>query len=226
MSKIIETIEKLMRHSESAKSIGSIAEAEAFAVQARKLMTEHKVEMHEINLTGELEGEQVEQCEVFATDFGQRSLSKIAVNQLKVATALAPAYYCLAVGLRGCNNLVVFGLKSDRERFVQALDAILATAAALCQRDLDGAYNAGRNFRASWYHGFAIGLHEKVQSELAREKQESSSTALVVIKSAMDKVKEAASQSNGKNMKSQANTSDMTAKHLGYRAAMNSKQLD
>lgn len=47
---IIEKLRKLIAMEQSARSIGSLAEAEAFASKVQELLSKHKLEMSEIEL--------------------------------------------------------------------------------------------------------------------------------------------------------------------------------
>ena len=49
-NKILEKIKKLIRHKESAEKIGSISEAEAFAVKIQKLLNEYNISLSDIDL--------------------------------------------------------------------------------------------------------------------------------------------------------------------------------
>lgn len=45
---VMELLAKLMRHEQSAREVGSLAEAEAFASKVQAMLTKHKLEMSEI----------------------------------------------------------------------------------------------------------------------------------------------------------------------------------
>lgn len=45
---IISRIKKLLKHAESAKNLGSLAEAEAFSLKANELLLEHNIQMMEV----------------------------------------------------------------------------------------------------------------------------------------------------------------------------------
>ena len=52
-AEIVDKLAKMIRHEQSARQIGSIAEAEAFAAQVQHLLTKHGLEMSEIDFAEE-----------------------------------------------------------------------------------------------------------------------------------------------------------------------------
>jgi hypothetical protein len=55
---IISRIKKLLKHAESAKSIGSLKEAEVFAAKAQELLMEYNVTMMEVAMAAEKDNDQ------------------------------------------------------------------------------------------------------------------------------------------------------------------------
>lgn len=55
---IISRIKKLLKHAESAKSIGSLAEAEAFSAKAQQLLMEYNISMMDVNKAADKDEDQ------------------------------------------------------------------------------------------------------------------------------------------------------------------------
>lgn len=60
-SAVVEKLQKLINHEKSARSIGSIAEAETFAAKIADLLFTHKLEMSDIEIADEERDEPIAQ---------------------------------------------------------------------------------------------------------------------------------------------------------------------
>lgn len=67
---IIEKLRKLIAMEQSARSIGSLAEAEAFASKVQELLSKHKLEMSEIELDEQEESDPIDWEEVRTDEAG------------------------------------------------------------------------------------------------------------------------------------------------------------
>lgn len=64
MATIVEKIQKLLNHEQSARSIGNLAEAEAFSAKIASLLFAHKLSMSEVEVAREEIDEPVEQQDI------------------------------------------------------------------------------------------------------------------------------------------------------------------
>ena len=53
MENVIDKLRKIMAHAASAREIGNLAEAEAFAAKAQELLLRHKLDMTEVEFAAE-----------------------------------------------------------------------------------------------------------------------------------------------------------------------------
>jgi hypothetical protein len=204
-AEIVERLAKMIRHEQSAREIGSIAEAEAFASQVQFLLTKHGLEMSEI----EFESEEVEPIgEEWARSHDHDSPIPYESHRVQwqedLAYAIALNNNC-ALLVTGSNSVCFVGRPSDRQiclslfRYFAYLALDLADKTAAEQRAAEreklktklGRYYSGADFRwhmvrykASFCAGFshALGLrfHEQRQElEQEAETKAEQSNALI-----------------------------------------------
>jgi len=117
MSAILGTLSKLIAHEKSARSIGSVEEAEAFAAKIQELMFKHKLEMTDVEYAEQEKNEPV--LAEFMTEEELTGETRRSVTQQSwvgiLMDACAKANFCRAIGSRGKgNSYTVFGRVSDR----------------------------------------------------------------------------------------------------------------
>lgn len=192
--KAISRIEKLFVHAESAHRIGSQAEAEAFAAKARELMVKHKLELVDLDLSGEASSSSEPEVHyVNATEWGDREKKRSVTWREALAWRLAPAYFCKMLRQSGrTNGIIIIGAPEDKDAFLRGFQTLLAVAEDLCSKDYDqwtaSSGYLDRTWKTSWYDGFVKGVHERVQAEMLKEKQNLEEHALVAVKDQMAKV--------------------------------------
>lgn len=117
MASVIEMLQKLIAHEQSARTVGSIAEAEAFATRIQEILTKHKLSRTEVEAE-HLEGDD---------PVGHSRIESKKVNNdewfLILAQGVASNFYCRAIdeswkkqrGFRRDKAAVIFvGRESDR----------------------------------------------------------------------------------------------------------------
>lgn len=114
-SEIMELLAKLMRHEQSAREIGSLAEAEAFASKVQKLLTEHKLEMSEIQFVQREQDEPIGQEVVSATTIGVKRRNKRVEWQEVLAYSIARCNGCQLLITQVSNTVFFVGRTSDRQ---------------------------------------------------------------------------------------------------------------
>ena len=219
--KILSTIEKLLKHSESAAKIGSQKEAEAFAVQARQLMVQHKIELSELDLQDECPEEEVTKEFVSPNAWGDEQQKRKTPWKVAMAYVLAPSYFCSVLGMKGSNGMVVIGTNSDREAFICAIQGLFVAAEALCDSAYASHIRAGgrkdNTWRRSYLFGFANGMRDRIEIEKVREKEENSTSDLMVINNQVQRVNNVLSQT--KTVKTSNSTGrNANARDKGYQA--------
>jgi len=132
---ITDKLAKLLRHAESAKAIGSIAEAEAFAAQAQKLLTQHGLSMSDIEIEQEqAEAEQPEQTYHKADTFGEKRKRTAIIWQVDLMGYISRANNCKSLMIEGSNTQVLVGFKSDKEVCIALFAYFVHLAQDVCNR--------------------------------------------------------------------------------------------
>lgn len=178
-AEIIDRLAKMIRHEQSARQIGSIPEAEAFASQVQLLLTKHGLEMSEIELeTEEVEPIGEEWARSHEADSPVPYVSHRVEWQEELAFAIAQNNNC-ALLVTGSNSVCFVGRPSDRQiclslyRYFAALALDIADKSATERRADErtklkqklGRYYTGADlrwhmvrFKASFCAGFSHAL--------------------------------------------------------------------
>lgn len=86
---IIDKLAKMLRHQESAKAIGSIAEAEAFATRIQELLDKHKLEMSDIQFSEQEAAEPIDYDVIAPRHLGIKEERKRVEWQEDLAMSIA-----------------------------------------------------------------------------------------------------------------------------------------
>ncbi len=117
MNPIIEKLRKLIAHERSARSIGNLAEAEAFAAKVQDLLTAHKLEMSEVDFQAREDGEPIDWERVDGHEInGGGSRTKV-YWRVRIAKAVAKVNSCDVVNNSASRGTAFFfvGRTSDRQ---------------------------------------------------------------------------------------------------------------
>ena len=197
---LITRVAKLKAHADSAKDLGNLKEAEAFATKVQALLTEHKLEMSEIEFTDYVESEPVEQEWLSGEDYGQGRKSKRTLWVQTLASGIARTNSCKIVVQTGSNSICFIGKKSDREivtylftMLVPELDKISRREQRLAKRDWNEWHEFPRNWRRSWLEGAADGIYNRLKDAEKKAEQQAglaTGNALVRLTSAKQEVEQ------------------------------------
>lgn len=207
-SPIIEKLRKLIAHEKSARSVGSLAEAEAFAAKIQELLLANKLGMDEIALDERERSEPIESLWVNPEDAGCRRRSKRVEWQERLAYAVARCNGCELLITPSSNVVFFVGRTSDREAakalFLYLLElakrlpqnAALENAAdervkcmAVWGRSWESYFKQWmKDYREAWRAGFGSAVTRRLYAKYAemmereRAAHGEESTALVHIK--------------------------------------------
>lgn len=213
---IINKLAKMLRHQESAREIGSIAEAEAFATRIQELLDKHKLGMSDIQFVEQGAAEPIDEERVSADKLGVKYESKRIEWQEDLACAIARANDCETLISNHSNSAFFVGRKSDRETCITLLRYFIGLIVEMSEK---AAAEAKDNERQSlkqklgrWYSGaelrwrmcdfrrsYCAGASDAIQRRLYEQlrkrekqlkKQENTSPALIHLRN----TKEAISQ--------------------------------
>jgi len=115
-NQILEKLKKLIAHEQSARTIGNIHEAEAFASKIQDLLTTHKLSMSEVDFQAREDGEPID-WEPVLSEYGKKSTGLKAYWRLTLARAIAKVNSCEIVNRSrsGGRSFYFIGRTSDRE---------------------------------------------------------------------------------------------------------------
>lgn len=161
---ILATLAKPILHEKSARSIGSVDEAEAFAAKIQALMFKHKLEMTDIKFAEQEKNEPVLSERLEEEDaLGVRRESTRRQRWVDILVgAVAKANFCQAACPRG-NNFYFFGRATDlaaAKAMIQYLYA--ACLEALPLQSIDHSENKC-TFNAGFKLGFAMAIAKRLR---------------------------------------------------------------
>lgn len=198
-AKILEKIAKLKAHAESAKNIGSEAEAEAFATMMQTLLIKHKLSLTDLEYANYEKDDPVGTHRIDYTKYPEFKVkhSRVAWAE-SLASIVAEAHFCKILVAPRSNKLWLVG----REQDAQIAEYMIMTLTRNVEKIADKAYvkyfyacrdqgrvEDARGYRASFLKGFVSRLRVRYQEELKRE-ESTTSTALIRLTGAMTVVNE------------------------------------
>ena len=220
---MVEKLQKLIAMERSARTIGNLAEAEAFASKIQELLFEHGLSMSEVEIQEQEKDEQVDRAFVRDIVSGGRCAWLETLSG-----AVASSCFCRRHVVPGRSAQVFIGRTSDREAAVTLLQMLSSTALDLARKAAkekvfdramyyeDEIPRERSNFRKSFLHGFADAIDSRLNVGRHQLEGVEGGSALVLRKDAAiqefigDKVKVARSTFSG--------PSDSGGYRLGYKA--------
>jgi hypothetical protein len=117
-SSVTEKLRKLIAHEASARSIGSLSEAEAFAAKIQDMLITHKLSLSDIELDAEEHNEQIAEEYVTSDQVGRPYRSKSQGEMIALADVVARAFFCRLVSLSNSNTVIFIGREGNRRAAV------------------------------------------------------------------------------------------------------------
>ena len=199
---ILEKLRKLIAMERSARDIGSLAEAEAFASKVQELLSKHKLEMSEVELNEQEESDPIDWEHVSTDDAGFRTVRKGIYWQILIADGIAKANSCRMIRDRSNNNVIFAGRQSDRELCKILFLYLLELAKEMSEKaakdykrqtlkNVQGLYGGmdidpsklrrlQTEFKASWYLGFAEAVQGRFIAKWEEMKAQYAQCAAIV----------------------------------------------
>jgi hypothetical protein len=189
---LIDKIRKLLEKSESAKSMGSQAEAEAFASKAQQLMFDYQIEAEELRKASNgkfkmkgiiLNSEAL--TNRHESDWVDRLIRALAKGNLCIAVGMtygAPQVYDNPNDYRE-GDIWIGGQPENIEMTQYMLDQLLSRARIMAKESFKkypGPEKRNTYIRG-FLRGFSIGIHEKLQANLSLYREDSSNPAALMI---------------------------------------------
>jgi hypothetical protein len=171
---VLERVRKMHAKAESARAIGSIAEAETFASAVQRMLEKHKLEMSDIELAAQDADDPLDEAFVDFDGWGLMPKARRDVWAMTLGAAVARAHYCRAVdfsAVAGKQKLQFIGRHSDR-LIAEHVFLTLYRSAQQMSKDAARSHkeqfgkDADRQYRKSWLTGFVIEIAKRYK-ELA-----------------------------------------------------------
>jgi hypothetical protein len=179
---LYEKLQKLLRKAESARELGSLAEAEAFAMKAQAILMEYNMAMEDVDLEDK---PKVEGPHITDKDFLPKNEGRWLVLLYQV---IARYNMCRAVTHNhGADGITLCGEKINIETVRYICDQLEAKL-RVCVKDEFRRY-AGPEKKGAYTRGFYLGAVEGIRAKLESNKTEMQNdnrniTALIVVKDA------------------------------------------
>lgn len=185
MESVIDKLQKMLNHERSARSIGNIHEAEAFAAKIAQLLFTHKLSMSEVEIANE------ERDEPVAQEVVEGLLSPWAGT---LAMGVCAASFCKAV--KSVKGYIFIGRPTDRSTAISMFRYLAVMGNSISESELK-AYKRtdeylyessfkpqiARTWRVSFLKGYANAVYHRLQSELKvlTAQAQSTGTSLVYV---------------------------------------------
>lgn len=166
-------IAKLHSKAESAKGLGNLAEAEAFAAKVSELLARHKLSLTDIEFAALEEDEPIQEQSVRGEDFGQDTKCRRSLWQETLAGKIARANGCRILVTQGLNRVIFVGRESDRAVAVHLFCTLVPELDRISKREHRKAKKEEtlrvrngwlpRGWRQSWLLGAVDGIASKMR---------------------------------------------------------------
>ena len=167
MENVIDKLQKLINHERSARTVGNIAEAEAFAAKIAELLFAHKLTMSEVEMEAEDRDDPV----------SEEMIEGLRAPWAGVlAVGVSTASFCKALQLR--TGYAFIGRPTDRVACIAMFRYLATMGKALSDSELrrykqteqyiyESSFRPAiaRTWRVSFLRGYAKAIHDRLQSE-------------------------------------------------------------
>ncbi len=192
IDKILTRVKKLLAKAESAKEIGSIHEAEAFAEGAAKLLSKHKLDMsmlseHQLNAQEPI----VESYINWKTHGVSHRRKRVAWIEW-LAGAVARGHFCRILVVKKSSSIYMVGRKSDAEVATYVLTTLVRAAEEQAEAGYwkarykatkeTGSWNT-KGYKSGFFYGFVNAVSERLTKLRNTQSNLSNQMALVYVKS-------------------------------------------
>lgn len=172
LSKTLNLIRKLLLKADSARALGSIEEAAAFAAKANELLLRHKLEMSDVEVAEEIAADPVGDEYVNLAALGH--LKNVYGNRRpwleQLATDVARAHFCRILVIPGSKTIHLIGRHTDRLIAKYLLETLISNGERLAARyertSRNAAIATGDPFplkpKASWLLGYVRAIGQRL----------------------------------------------------------------
>lgn len=174
MENVIDKLRKLMAMQESAKKIGNLAEAEAFAAKAQELLTKYKLEMTDVEYA-----EQEAAEPIMGEFFSARELLNLSVKKRHdnwigiLINAIAEANFCKVIRSVNSNAFRLVGRATDRTTTKNLFEYLSRACIEMAPQQAEEHFGPSpvpgmrhpreRSFISSFKLGFAGAIYDRLE---------------------------------------------------------------
>jgi hypothetical protein len=160
---ILDTLQKLITHEQSARAIGNEAEASAFAAKIQSLLFRHNLSMSDIRVTEERE-ESVDESLIDARDRWRAVL----------LGGVAKSMFCRTLKAGTVRHIV--GTETNRTAAISLYNFLASTGHGLAQEAF-----RDRSLRNSYLLGFASAIYRRLENEAKALTSQASQTGNALV---------------------------------------------
>lgn len=135
--KIIDKLQKLIKQEQSARHIGNLAEAEAFATKIQEFLLNYQLSMSDIQIEYEAENESVDKEEIHPRDVGQQLGFGNISWQVSLLKNIALSNNCKNIVSRNSNIQYVVGMNTDRQIVIALYAYFVQLAQDICNLEFE-----------------------------------------------------------------------------------------
>lgn len=165
-NKMVALLKKMIAHEKSARSIGNIAEAEAFAAKIQNLLLSHKLEMTDL----EVEAQKTE--DPFGKEQHGVNYGSTPQWRITLASAIARSFFCKAFYIAGMNKIQFVGRTSDRAATIQMYEYLGELGKSIGAEEWKVAraqFGYSVSFKAKWDKSFRQGYADAISQRLRKD---------------------------------------------------------
>lgn len=168
---IKEKIAKLLRKSESAKEINSMAEASAFANKATDLLMQYNLKLHDVNMEAGLPQEpEIIILTEFISSFYNINTTDGTTWATKLANIIALNNLCKLVITKYPNGdilLKIIGTLDNAKNVAMMIESMIPVARNVCSKEWSTYHGTVKRnkFRRDFLQGFSLGLHRSYKAQ-------------------------------------------------------------
>lgn len=169
---VIDLLQKLIAHEKSARSIGNLAEAEAFAAKAQELLTKHKLEMSDVEFAEQEVNEPIADAFFSAAELLNMKHKRTSDNWISLLiSGIARANFCKVLQKYQSNCFSIVGSPTDRATTIALFSYLSNACLEMAPREADAKWD-GTGTRRSYISSFKLGFGGAIYDRLEVKKAE------------------------------------------------------
>jgi hypothetical protein len=172
---ILSKIKKIKNHEESAREIGNIEEAEAFATMLNRLLIKYRLSMSEVEFEEHRKEDPITTQTLEWEEFGGKNQKKRCAWVEDLASFVCKAYACKMLVYHKSNKLCIVGHETNRQTCIYTIVVLRNAAEKIADREYRKFYylaklrkkiHEAKGFRSSFLAGFVTRIGQRLREEV------------------------------------------------------------